>query len=318
LSESLPTRQFYGILEEVGEHMQGVRVAAYRNPDPAGVGAFSIVFIADADEPGAFVAELQQMMRLARADEVDLANPAGAVTDEEIEALVASLGDRLYRVRRDATNRLLVIGTRATPFLEARLEDESLELRTRARVILDHFATLQSDEAKHFFGSDLLRQLDPEFSYVIAGETLADGTSIDWITVTVPEESQPYVQQLEAWLGPDWNRWRVARTDDEIVICVSSRSELLSGTLASLSDSAAPLLQVGDWNPEGNAYQFQLHFDAFEFVPERQGGWFASPPLEEGQLPGLTSFGLTLAADAITCDAHLPVTQLRRLGAWFY
>jgi hypothetical protein len=318
LSDSLATRQFYGLFEEVGEHMQGMRVAAYRNPDPGADGLYSVVFIADADDPAAFIAELQQMMRLAQADEVDLSRPEESVTDAEIEALVTSLGDRLYRVRRDATNRLLVIGLRATPFLEARLADESLELRTRAKVILDHFATLQSDEARHFFGSDLLRQLDPLFRYVVAGETLADATPVDWITVTVPEESQPHVQQLETWLGPDWNRWRLARLEGQIVVCVSSRPELLSETVANLRDPAAPALQVADWNSEENEYQFQLHFDAYELVPEKESPWIMNAELEPGQPTGLTSFGLTIAQDGITCDTHLPLLQLRRLAGWFY
>ncbi len=312
--DSLSVRQFYGIFEEVGEHMQGVRFAVYRNPDPNGMGVYSVVFIADADDPAALVEELRQMMRLARAEEVDVDDPSGAVTDEEIADLVRNLGDRLFRVRREATNRLLVIGTRATPLLEAALDDESLELRTRAKVILDHFATLQTDEARRFFGSDLLEQLDPDYRYIVAGETLSDGTPVDWISVTVPEESQPHVQRLEAWLGTDWDRWRLVQTGDHVAVYIGSRPEMLEETLSCLRESAEPQLHVAGWSEE-EPHQFVLHLDAYEFVPAAR--WQPSQ-LEPGVEPGLTSFGLDFAADAVRIDAYSPVTQVRRLGSMFF
>ncbi len=320
LEPSLANRQFYGLFEQVGEHMQGLRLAMYRNPDPDGVGEFSAVFIADAADPDAFIQELQQMMRLARADEIEVGNPLDAVTDEEIAALVQNLGDRTYRVRRDATNRLLLIGTRARPFLEAELAAESLELRTRARVILEQFDRLASNRSRQFFGSNLLRELNPVFRYVVAGETLPDGTPVDWISITFPETSQFYARRFAEWFGPDWNRWRVVRTDGHVIIVFSSRADLLEETLSNLQHPGESPLQVAGWNAEDQEHQFELHFDACELIPE---SWIHGTPswqvmpLQPGEKHGLTSVGLSIERDALRIDAFTPVTQLRRMRHFY-
>ncbi len=245
LPKSLLVEQFLAVFEEAGKHTQGARVAVYQNSDHEADGRFGVVMIFDAEDPEAFLDEMQQLLRLTNADELAVAGDVDPVTDEEIRQLVQQLGDRLYRVRRDASNRLMLIGPRVVPFVREGLQANSLELRTRAAAILERLETLSSIESRHFFGSDLFEKLDLELSYVIGGGQLSDGRTADIITATIADESeQSYALQLTSWLGPDWGRIRIVQTDGHIVALVGSRTDLLEQAVRNLEGTGGESLEL--------------------------------------------------------------------------
>lgn len=312
LPDSLIGEQFLSIFEEAGEHVQGGRLAIYRNADHAAHGRFSVVVIVDVEDPQAFLAEMRQLVRLASADEIGEATETDVVTDDEIRALVQQLGDRTYRVRRSATNQLMLVGPRAIPFLREELDAESLELRTRAQVILDQIAALNTYESQHFLGSDLFRDLEVDQSYVIAGEQLDDGTPVDLISIAIANEAdQPFAQLLSNWLGPHWNRWRLAATDDHIVLVLGSRDELLPKTLATLQGNVDTQLEVPEWNVTDRPHQLEMHVDLRAFLPDGSTPGPVAPAAEKS----LVSVGLAFARDTIHVDAFVPKSQLP-VGGW--
>lgn len=309
LPDSLIGEQFLSVFEEAGDHLQGGRLAIYRNEDHDRYGRFAVVVILDADDPQAFLGDMRQLIRLANADEITAGDDAVAVTDDEIRELVAQLGDRTYRVRRAATNRLMLIGPRAVPFLQAGLEADSLELRTRARVILDQIEALNTFESRHFLGSDLFQDLEVEQRYVIAGERLADGAPVDLIVTTIANEAdQPFAQRLTSWLGPDWDRWRIASTDEHIVVVMGSREDLLQQAIDNLNGASDMQLDVPAWEIADGPHQFELHVDIQAFLPDETGDTRATPATDAP--PGLVSVGLAFARDTIHVDAFVPLSQL--------
>ncbi len=307
LPDSLIGEQFLSIFEEAGEHLQGGRLAIYRNEDHALDGRFAVVVIFDAEDPQAFLGDMRQLIRLANADEIAAADDAVAVTDDDIRALVTQLGDRTYRVRRSATNRLMLIGPRAVPFLREGMEADSLELRTRAKVILDQIEALNTFESRHFLGSDIFQNLEVEQRYIIGGEQLADGAPVDLISTSITDEAdQPFAQRLTSWLGPDWNRLRIAATDEHIVVVMGSRDDLLQQTVDNLSGASGSQLDVPAWQVADRPHQFELHVDLQAFLPTDEAVDTEVPP----PAPGLVSVGLAFARDTIHVDAFVPLGQL--------
>lgn len=323
LPKSLLVEQFLAIFEEAGNHTQGARVAVYRNSDYEADGRFGVVLIFDAEDPGAFLSEMQQLLRLANADELAAAGDAEPVTDEEIRQLVQQLGDRVYRVRRDASNRLMLVGPRVVPFVREGLQADSLELRTRAQVILERLETLSSIESRHFFGSDLFEKLDLDLSYVIGGDQLGDDRPIDVISATITDDAeQPYAIQLASWLGPDWNRMRIVQTDRHVVVLVGSRTELLEQTVSNLEGSGGESLQLTRPGDVDRRSQFELHVDlsAFSTTETSQDGTAeeatenvdATTPVE------LTGFAFSITPDSMYVDAFAPLSQIQRNRWWFF
>jgi hypothetical protein len=310
LPDSLIGEQFLSTFEEAGEHLQGGRLAIYRNDDHAQHGRFAVVVIFDAEDPQAFLGDMRQLVRLANADEIAAADDAAPVTDDDIRALVTQLGDRTYRVRRSATNRLMLIGPRAVPFLQEGLEADSLELKTRARVILEQIEALNTFESRHFLGSDMFQNLEVEQRYIIAGEELADGAPVDLISTTITDEAdQPFAQRLTSWLGPEWNRWRIAATDEHVVVVIGSRDDLLQQTMDNLNGTNVAQLETPAWQATERPHQFELHVDLRAFLPANTDADAQPPPATT--TPGdLVSVGLAFARDTIHVDAFVPLGQL--------
>lgn len=65
------------------------------------------------------------------------ARPAAAPTAEEIGQLVKQLGDDQYRVREEATQKLVAIGRPAVKAVREALKHADYEVRHRARTVLD-------------------------------------------------------------------------------------------------------------------------------------------------------------------------------------
>jgi hypothetical protein len=64
------------------------------------------------------------------------AAPTTAPAGDEVQSLVAKLGDADFRIRRDASNRLREIGVAALPALKQAAEDGNPEVRSRAAQIV--------------------------------------------------------------------------------------------------------------------------------------------------------------------------------------
>lgn len=326
LPDSLVAEQFLAVFEEGGEHLQGMRLGVYRNEDFESHGSFSLLLIFDSEHPQAFVDEMRQLIRLASADE--LANVDEEVlTEDEIRELVSQLGDPVFRVRRSATNQLMLVGPPAIPYLREGLNSDSLELRTRAGVILEQMEALDTYESRHFLGSELFQGLKLEQRYVIGGERLEDGTSVDYITYAIADdEHQAFALQLATWLGPDWHRWRLAATDRNVVVLIGSRTDLLSQALANLIDDGSASPQFNAWGGATHRHQFELHFngnvllrgyrptqslpsDEIDVAGGNQGDQVAQ---RTGVADGsdLVSIGISMTEDAVHIDAIVPLSQL--------
>lgn len=65
-----------------------------------------------------------------------LAAPTTAPATDEIDSLIAKLGDADFHVRRDASNRLRQLGAPALPALKRAAEDKNPEVRSRAAQIV--------------------------------------------------------------------------------------------------------------------------------------------------------------------------------------
>ena len=69
----------------------------------------------------------------------NFAGPATAPASDQIDALIAQLGDADYHVRRDASERLRQIGPPAVPALKRAMENPQPEVRLRAEQIVRSF-----------------------------------------------------------------------------------------------------------------------------------------------------------------------------------
>ncbi len=313
LPDSLIAEQFLAVFEEGGEHLQGMRLGIYRNEELERHGSFSLLMIFDSENPQGFVEDMRQLIRLASADELAKVDEE-VLTEDEIRALVTQLGDRAFRTRRSASNRLMLVGPPAIPFLREGLEADSLELRTRAQVILDQMEALDTYESRHFLGSELFQGLKLEQRYVIAGEQLGDGTPVDFITYAIADEAhQPFAQQLATWLGPDWGRWRLAATDSHVVVLVGSDTELLTQALENLNEQDGESLELNSWGESSRPHQFEMHFDGNAFMrrdlrTETVDSAAGTVGSDEGT--ELVSVGISVTRDAVHVDAFVPLSQM--------
>lgn len=322
LPDSLLAEQFLAIFEQAGNHTQGARVGVYRNDNLESHGQFGIVMILDTEDPDLFLTEIRQFIRLATADEIASAGDVAPVTDDEIRQLVEQLGDRLYRVRRDAANQLILIGPRVIPFVREGLTADSLELRTRAQTILTRLEELSSIESRHFFGSDLFKDLDLDLQYTIDGKTLDNERTVDVISARIgDEENQRFALQLATWLGPDWHRMHLAATDKHIVILVGSRIELLTMTIGNLEGVKSESIQLNHYGNVDRPSQFEIHVDLNAFLPDNSAAAASTDDASGAEEPTtaveLASFALSITPQAVYIDAFAPLSQLRR-NRWLF
>ncbi len=321
LRNSLFADQLLALFGNAGD-LDGGRLAVYRNYDFDTQGRFSLVMILDTEDPAAYLDELQEKFGVTAAEELgevadmDLEpGEAEPAEPEQISELVEQFGDADVQVRRSAFNRLVLLGSRAVPFLEDGSNSDSQMIRVRSGACLVRISqgrSTEQRESRPFLYLDMLDRIAPEFSYVVAGETLTDGTTIDLLSVTVLDEGLRISQQFASWLGPDWNRWRIAKTDGHVIIVIGSQSELLDQALQVLRGDVDNQLSSSLQDDAHTPHQYELYYDLHAFSETLP--YLANPAAEQNNelLPvrDWVNVGLTINGDRIDLDVWIPLLQL--------
>jgi hypothetical protein len=297
------------IASEVYKHVQGHRLAIYRNSDDLKYGLFSGVAILETADADRFLSETKRLARLAGA--VDTAGDAPD-TEAEIDRLIRDLGADEYVARETATDRLFIIGERALPRLEKATTSDDPEVRRRAKELQLQISAMALERRKALVkeGPWTLR---PSFTFTAPQKR--GSRTIETARISLTGKDAPYSGTLRVLLGPDWNKLRLAPQGRYIVVLWGSDETLLDEALSNLEENkpglaaSKQLADFGRHTEEGRMLEMhgslemvvaQLHRDTL--VPGKQP-----------KAPPMSSVGMKVGSDRLRLDIWLPATEIKAI-----
>jgi len=309
---------FVGVFTEVWQHLQGHRVAVYRNADGRRQGLFSVVGILDTNDAARFLADMRQLARFSDGTSLDLAGKAARPDDvAEVEGLIRDLGDRKFRVRESATTRLSLIGEPALPYLDEAMKSDDAEVRIRARNIKVRILAVVAARREELLSKDLVGHVRPTFLFVPRAQTL-DGRRIDVVKVKLSGKDTGAAGQLRQLFGPDWAMIRLAVQGNQVVVLVGSDTKLLAAALATLKDNRpglagakflAPFTRHGD-----PAHKAEFHVSLQAALALAHAEDLAGQGTPPSQGLALTSFALTVEPDRLQADVWVPTSEVKAVA----
>ena len=227
-----------GLFMEVVERSHSVRFAVYPNADGT-LGVVAILNVKDADESIAALRELSDYL----VNGLGEAQPDQPVVSEaQLRSLVRQLSADEFQIRNRANTRLLLLGRQAIPELEKFRDSANKELAARVKMLLEAIDISQQVSSQTLLKGDLMSSIHPKLTYHVGAEKISN-RSVDVIQMALPETEAIYQRQLEAMFGSQWNKFRVVRMEQQIIITLGSAGSLLDETLQNLEQNAPGLEQ---------------------------------------------------------------------------
>lgn len=239
-TDSALARRIFG---DLYSRLRLARLAVYQGSDPARVGQAAIVLVLEPANTGLFVAEVGKYARLG---DVEQLGPKGEPTKEEIEKLIADLGSDEFEEREAASTKLGLIGDAALPYLEAAEKSGDAEVRRRASELRRTMQATADLRKKELAEGLVKKAFRPTFTLKLKAEKRA-GADVHLLGMRLAGEDAPYGKALQDFLGPQWNRLRIAVVNKQVVVLLGSDLELLDEAITNLRDGkpgleAAPAL----------------------------------------------------------------------------
>jgi hypothetical protein len=302
-----------GVFTEVWKRLRGVRVAVYRNADPARHGTFAAVALLDTEDADAFLTEMRQLARLAAGD-LDLSDKDRRGGDAAaVEKLVVELGDDRFAVRETATTKLTLLGEPALPFLDKAVRSEDPEARRRATAVRERIVAVAKAAREELLTDAAARRFRPSFGFASKPGDL-DGRRVHLLRVRLKGKDAALADSLRGLFGPDWDTVRLAVSGKQVVALIGSDVGLLRQTLQNLEGGKPELAGAKGFGPAAGrgdpARKAELHLSL-----ETGLALLAGDDLRGMKAPGgrrlLTSFALTVDPEYLRLDTWTPPSDMK-------
>ena len=304
-----------GLFNEGIQHVQRSRLALYRNEKVEEDGDFSLILILDTDDGAGFVREIRETIPVVDVA-LNTANENSNVDEKQIRKMVSFLSHDNVRAREFMVTKLRLLGRRALSELgkAAKSSDETVKMRAQ-KLIVQIKSDLGGEQAK-FLSGKLIKQLKPTLSYQPNSERRS-GCPVDIVHLELQEADQQVAGQANTFLGPDWNRIRVARINDQVVVMLGSGTDLFDQALKNLIAGKPGLESQEQFkrfrqNAPGGLLA-ELH------VSMAQAKWLSGP--REDTWPGgnaKTSLGLSVSPKQLRLDFLVPFEEVDSAVDWWW
>jgi hypothetical protein len=206
------------------------RAAVYQSSDQAKYGQIGAVLIVEPVNPGQFLSEITQYVRLGDVEQFD---PKGQASKAEIEKLVAELGSEDFETRESASTKLGLVGVDALSYLASAEKSDDAEVKRRAqdlRMAIDEGAALRKKELAEGLVNKAFR---PTFTLKLNAEKRADA-NVHLLGVKIEAKDAPFPTALKDLFGPEWNRVRIAVVNKHVIFLIGSDLSLLDEAIANV------------------------------------------------------------------------------------
>jgi hypothetical protein len=328
------------VLGAVWHRVKGSRTALYQSRDERKNGLFSLVAILDTQDGASFLADMRALSRIGLEREAKAGGKEAGpdIAGPDIAQLVRDLSDPKYRVRASATLKLRLIGEPALPYLKKAMASGDLETSRRAEQLWEQIRNAAAELRKEMLTKGLPGHLRPSLAFASRAEERA-GHRVEVVRIQLRDPKVPASKEpdsitlpdfvrgriggahlgkaLRAFLGPEWDRMRLAAAGNHVVVLLGSETELLDRTLDNLKDGKPGLAGAKSIaafaRQAGPGRNIELHVSA-----QRVAALMREPD-QEGPAPpragaGLTSFGISVGADDLRFDLLLPLDELQLIG----
>lgn len=302
-----------GVMHDLWERLKGARVGLYHNEEEKRFGLFGAVAVLDANDGPAFLKEIRTLAKLGNLKAGDLQTPEVKELIN-IEQLVKDLDAPTYRVRETAATRLQLLGELALPALKKVIDNPgTLEQRQRAERLhqrIDEVAQVRRKEL--LLPANAPRAFQPAFTFTPAVEK-RQGVDVGVLAITL-EKQDAYRKLAEQFLGPSWDKVRIAVVGQQLVVQFGSDVALFDETLANVKaarDGLASGKLLASYERQAEKQRtLEMHGSAQGFLGLLSEQWKLPAKLFRTP-PELSSFAASIDSDRLTLDIWLPARELR-------
>jgi hypothetical protein len=298
------------IFHEVFRQLNGNRLAVYRNADEAKLGLFSVVAILDTEDAGRFLREMRTLMKMATAEAVDLTRPEWKA-EIDIDQLIRRLGSNSFPTRQSAHTKLVLLGEHALPNLKKAVDAKDLDLETLRRVQILRERITNEAAARR---KELLSQkneplfMRPKLTFVPKAEK-RQGHNVDVIDIKIAGLDKAAKVQYTQFLGPDWDKMRLAAVGNQIVVLLGSDVSLFETALANVQRGEAGLAaskRLGAFHRHAARDRlFEVHATVEGMLRLVSPNAPIDTPLQ------LSSVALALGDHTLQIDVRVPTPEVR-------
>ncbi len=301
-----------GVFGEGWQRLNGSRTALYENETPERDGLYSLIAVLDTDDAKQFVTDMTGLARFINASGLSPDDFGETIDTKTIHKLIAELGHDEYRVRQMATTKLGLVGESALPALEKAVKFKDIEVRFRARALLQQINESLAAEREDLLRGDLLSRIRPNFAYFPEQETRS-GRPVDIVRMQLQVDEAPFAARLRRLLGPEWNELRLTTVGNRVVVLLGSNKGLFE---KAITDTRAG--KAGIHGESRHAcFRNRAHPERiveFHFSLARarqllaQGADVVTPADEP---TSTTSFGLAIAPQRVRFDIFAPFEEAK-------
>ncbi|MGB7347139.1 MAG: hypothetical protein WBD20_23150 [Pirellulaceae bacterium] len=308
-----------GILDEGIKRVSLSRAAIYRNEDADQNGAFSLIAILDTDDTDAFMKDIRELVPIVNASLFPDRELDDEIDDAAIDKMVSFLSHDNPRAREFMVAKLRLLGPHALKALGKATKSDDENLRERAKQIIQQIESDLADQRIEFITGRLADQLQPEFGYVVDLET-RDGQVVDAIHINLKGADEKTTGQMQAMMGPDWNKMRLSTVGDQVVVMLGSETALFDKTIDNLKSGSAGLEAEEHYanfrKQMPGELMAELHFSAAAvrvWKDKELAEQLEFDQEDEPQGDSVTSLGLSISPQQIQLDVTIPVQEF---DAW--
>ena len=226
-----------GILDEGVKRIHVSRAALFQNEDAEQSGAFCVISILDADNAKDFIREIRELVPVVNASLHPDRDLDDQIDQAAIIKMVSFLSHQNRRARDFMTVKLRLVGRHALSALREAAKSDDAQVRSRAEQLIRDIESDLSTQREEFLSGRITSGLQPNFGYIADFEK-RDGRTVDAIRLDIEGQDETIAPQLRTLLGPDWNKIRLTRVNDQVVVMLGSKSSLFDNTIENLSSGS--------------------------------------------------------------------------------
>ena len=235
-SDAVLVRRIFG---DFYSRLKQGRAAVYQSSDPTRFGQIAAIAILEPANAEQFVKEIIQYVRLGNVEKFD---PKAQASKVEIDKLIAELGADEFETREAATTKLALIGDAALPALEKAEQSDDAEVRRRAAELRSSIQAAADLRKQELAKGPLKKAFHPSFTLQLKAEKRAD-SNVHLLGMRFDANDAPFTAALKEYLGPEWNRLRLAVVNKQLVILLGSDVSLLEQAIQNVRDGKPGLEQ---------------------------------------------------------------------------